>query len=117
MVKAVLQAVAESVQTVLRQFAVDLIAERAVEGSEYRFRIAECEGQQRQRAGRRDLAECGSGQKKIERTRSQISKHFRVGTEPALRKHLEAEFATGLLADCLGHLDDPPRCGTAGRLV
>src|SRR5207302_4072598 len=57
MMKPVLQAMTEGMDAVLRQLTADLIAEGTVERGEHRLRLPKCERQQRQCAGRRDLAE------------------------------------------------------------
>ena len=101
----------------LRQFTADLVAERAVERREHRLRLAKRERQQRQRAGRRHPAERRACHKEFERPAAHIGEHFGVGAEPALRKHLESEFAAGFLADRLRHLGEASDGRAAGRLV
>ena len=113
MMKPVLQAVTKGMDAVRHQFGSDLVAERAVERREYRLRITERERQQRQGAGRRQPAEGGAGDKEFEPARAQIGEHLRVGTEPALGKHLEPELPAGFAADRLGHLGHPLAVGLA----
>ena len=79
MMKPVLQAMAEGVDAVLRQLAADLVAERTVERREHRLRIPKCERQQRQCAGRRDLAERRPRHKEFERAAAHIGKHLGSG--------------------------------------
>src|SRR6516225_8711154 len=117
MMKAVLPATAKGVEAVCCQLTANAVTEPAVEGGEHCLRLGKRERQQWQCAGRRHLAEGGPSHKEFERTGAQIGEHLWVGSEPALGKHLEAEFATGLLVDCLGHLDGPPGGRAAGRLV
>ena len=117
MMKPVLQAMAEGMDPVLRQLAADLIAERAVERCEHRLRIEKCEGQQRQCAGRRDLPERRTCHEEFEHAGAHIGEHLGVGSEPALRKHLDEEFPTRIPKDRLRHLGDPFDGRAGARLV
>ncbi len=116
-VKAVLQAIAERVKAVLREFTADAFAEPAIEGGEHRLRLGECKRQQQQGAARRKFAERGAGDKEFERAGPQIGEHLGVGAEPAFGKHLEPKRAQGLAADRLGHLGQPFLRRAADRLV
>ena len=115
--KPVLQTMSKGMDAVLRELVADLVAERPVQRREHRLRVPKRKGQQRQRAGRRDLAQGRPRHKEFQSAAAQVTKHLGVGTEPALRKNFDKKLPARFLAYCPRHLGEPPDRRAGGGLV